>query len=181
MSKLLIAVTADDHMQGDLAAECSLVEYGDYQCPHCRMAYPIVKKLQKHYGERLSFVFRNFPLSQMHPWAQPAAEVAEFAGAHGKFWEMHNLLFENQQNLGNALFIELTETLDLSPAQLQTALAEQIYRARVRADFAGGVRSGVNGTPTFFVNGQRHDGSDDFESLSDAIEDLGGLHTHNGE
>ena len=176
MSKLLVAVTENDHIQGDLAAECSMVEYGDYQCPHCRMAYPIVKKLQKHYGKRLCFVFRNFPLSQMHPWAQPAAEVAEFSGAQGKFWEMHDLLFENQQNLGNALFIELTETLDLPPTELQTALAEQTYRARVRADFTGGVRSGVNGTPTFFMNGQRHDGTYDFELLSEAIERAVGMH-----
>ena len=98
MSKLLFAATENDHIQGDLAAELSLIEYGDYQCPNCRMAYPIVKRLQKHYGKRLSFVFRNFPLSQMHPWAESAAEVAEFAGAHGKYWEMHDLLFENQQN-----------------------------------------------------------------------------------
>ncbi len=181
MSKLTIAVREEDHVQGDRAAECSLVEYGDYQCPHCRMAYPIVKRLQKHYGNRLSFVFRNFPLSQMHPWAQTAAEVAEFAGAHGKFWEMHDLLFENQQKLSNALFLELTEALDLSPSDLQTALAEQIYRARVRTDFAGGIRSGVNGTPTFFVNGQRHDGTYDFESLSEAIEHVAGLHTPKGE
>src|ERR1039458_46684 len=177
MSKLLVAVTENDHIQGDLAAEISLVEYGDYQCPHCRMAYPIVKRLQKHYGKRLSFVFRDFPLSQMHPWAESAAEGAEFAGAHGKYWEMHDLLFENQQNLGNALFLELTESLDLSPSDLQTALAEQIYRARVRADFTGGVRSGVNGTPTFFVNGQRHDGTYDFESRSEAIENIARVHS----
>ena len=177
MSKLLVAVTESDHIQGDLAAEISLVEYGDYQCPHCKMAYPIVKRLQKHYGKRLSFVFRDFPLSQMHLWAESAAEVAEFAGAHGKYWEMHDLVFENQQNLGNALFLELTESLDLSPSDLQTALAEQIYRARVRADFTGGVRSGVNGTPTFFVNGQRHDGTYDFESLSEAIENIDRVHS----
>jgi protein-disulfide isomerase len=177
MSKLLVAVTESDHIQGDLAAEISLVEYGDYQCPHCKMAYPIVKRLQKHYGKRLSFVFRDFPLSQMHLWAESAAEVAEFAGAHGKYWEMHDLVFENQQNLGNALFLELTESLDLSPWDLQTALAEQIYRARVRADFTGGVRSGVNGTPTFFVNGQRHDGTYDFESLSEAIENIARVHS----
>lgn len=177
MSKLLVAVTESDHIQGDLAAEISLVEYGDYQCPHCKMAYPIVKRLQKHYGKRLSFVFRDFPLSQMHLWAESAAEVAEFAGAHGKYWEMHDLVFENQQNLGNALFLELTEALDLSPLDLQTALSEQIYRARVRADFTGGVRSGVNGTPTFFVNGQRHDGTYDFESLSEAIENIARVHS----
>jgi protein-disulfide isomerase len=173
MSKLTIAVSDEDHIQGDRAAQCSLVEYGDYQCPYCGEAYTVVKKLQKHFGKRLSFVFRNFPLSKMHSWAEPAAEVAEFAGANGKFWEMHDLLYENQERLGNALFLELIDTLDLSPSQLQTALAEQTYRARVRADFAGGVRSGVNGTPTFFINGQRHDGSPDFDSLSEAIERTG--------
>jgi protein-disulfide isomerase len=172
MSKLSIPVNADDHMQGDPAAECSLVEYGDYECPHCGAAYPIVKRLQKHFGKRLSFVFRNFPLAQMHPWAEPAAEVAEFAGALGKFWEMHDRLFENQESLGNALFLELADQLDLSPSQLQSAITERTYRPRVRADFAGGARSGVNGTPTFFINGRRHNGPFDFDSLSEAIEQV---------
>jgi protein-disulfide isomerase len=170
MSKLSIAVNADDHIQGNSTAECSLVEYGDYECPHCGSAYPIVKRVQKHFGKRLSFVFRNFPLTQIHPWAEPAAEVAEFAGAHGKFWEMHDLIFENQESLGETLFLNLAEKLDLSTSQLQAAIASQTYRARVRADFSGGARSGVNGTPTFFINGQRHNGPFDFDSLSEAIE-----------
>jgi protein-disulfide isomerase len=170
MSKLSIAVNAEDHTQGDPAAECSLVEYGDYECPHCGAAHPIVKRLQKHFGKRLSFVFRNFPLAQMHPWAEPAAEVAEFAGVHDKFWEMHDLLFENQENLGDALFLKLADKLHLSTSQLQTDIANETYRVRVRADFAGGARSGVNGTPTFFINGQRHNGPFDFDSLSEAIE-----------
>jgi protein-disulfide isomerase len=170
MSKLSIAVGAGDHMQGDPGAECSLVEYGDYECPHCARAYPIVKRLQQHFTISLSFVFRNFPLSQIHPWAVPAAEVAEFAGAHGKFWEMHDLLFENQESLGSALFLKLADRLDLSPSQLQTAITEHMYTAHVRADFSGGVRSGVNGTPTFFINGQRHNGPFDFDVISNAIE-----------
>ena len=178
MSGLSIPVSAEDHIQGDPAAECTLVEYGDYQCPYCGQAYPIVKKLQKHLGRRLSFVFRNFPLTQMHPWAESAAEVAEFAGANGKFWQMHDLLYENQPRFGNALFVELTEGLDLLPSQLQTAVAEGTYRPRVRADFAGGVRSGVNGTPTFFINGQRHNGPFDFDSLSEAIEQVLSQRTH---
>ena len=170
MSKLLIAVGPQDHIQGDPAAEFSLVEYGDYQCSVCGQAYPIVKRLQKHFGKRLSFVFRNFPMSQIHPWAEPAAEVAEFAGEQGKFWEMHYLLFENQQSLSNALFLKLADTLDLSASQLQTVIAEQIYRARIRGDFAGGARSGVNGTPTFFIQDRRHNGPFDFDSLREAIE-----------
>ncbi|WP_263349746.1 DsbA family protein [Acidicapsa acidisoli] len=170
MSKLSIAVNEDDHIQGNPTAEYSLVEYGDYECPYCGAAYPIVKRLQKHFGKRLSFVFRNFPLAQIHPWAEPAAEVAEFAGAHGKFWEMHDLLFENQLGLDEALFMNLANDLDLSTSQLQTAIANHTYRARVLADFAGGARSGVNGTPTFFVNGWRHNGSFDFDSLSESIQ-----------
>jgi protein-disulfide isomerase len=141
------------------------------------VAYPIVKKIQKHLGKRLSFVFRNFPLTQMHPWAEAAAEVAEFAAANAKFWQMHDQLFENQERLNNALFVELCEELDLLPSQLQTAVTEGTYRARVRADFAGGVRSGVNGTPTFFINGHRHNGSFDFDSLSEAIEQILSLGT----
>lgn len=172
MSKLSIPVSADDHVQGDLAAACILVEYGDYQCPSCGQAYPIVKRLQKHFGKRLAFVFRNFPLSQIHPWAEPAAEAAEFAAAHGKFWEMHDLLYENQENLGESLFLELADTLDLSSAQLLTAVAEHTYQDRVKTDFRGGVRSGVNGTPTFFINEIRHDGSYDFATLTAAIESV---------
>lgn len=169
MSKLSIPVSAEDHIMGDLAAECSLVEYGDYECPSCGQAYPIVQRLQKHFEDRLSFVFRNFPLSQIHPWAEPAAEAAEFSAGHGKFWEMHDLLYENQESLGEALFVKLAVALNLSSAQLETAVAEQKYHARIQGDFVGGVRSGVNGTPTFFINGQRHDGSYDFASLSNAI------------
>ena len=123
MSKLSIAVNKDDHIQGNPTAECSLVEFGDYECPYCGAAYPIVKRLQKHFGKRLSFVFRNFPMAQIHPWAEPAAEVAEFAGVHGKFWEMHDLLFENQLRLNEALFLNLADDLDLSTSELQTAIA----------------------------------------------------------
>ena len=131
MSKLSIPVSADDHVQGDPAAACVLVEYGDYQCPSCGQAYPIVKRLQKHFGKRLAFVFRNFPLTQIHPWAEPAAEAAEFAAAHGKFWEMHDLLYENQQALGESLLLELSDTLDLSSSQLLTAVAEHTYQDRI--------------------------------------------------
>jgi protein-disulfide isomerase len=172
MSKLSIPVSDQDHTQGDASAPCTLVEYGDYQCPSCGQAYPIVKKLQKHFGAKLLFVFRNFPLSQVHPWAEPAAEAAEFAGQHGKFWEMHDLLYENQDGLGEELFSELAGKLGFAPQQLQTAIAEHANHAHIRADFTGGVRSGVNGTPTFFINGTRYDDSYDFDSLSQAIDEV---------
>jgi protein-disulfide isomerase len=172
MTKLAVAVSDKDHHQGDPGAACTLVEYGDYQCPSCGQAYPIVKRVQKHFGKRLAFVFRNFPLTQMHPFAEPAAETAEFAGAHDKFWEMHDLLYESQDRLDNGLFAELAKDLDLAPAKLSEALKAKEYQPRVRADFTGGVRSGVNGTPTFFINGQRHDGSYDFASLVKAIDQV---------
>jgi protein-disulfide isomerase len=171
MAKLSIAVHPEDHIQGNSTAPCTLVEYGDYQCPSCGEAYPIVKKLQKHFGKRLALVFRNFPLTQIHPWAEPAAEVAEFAAANDKFWQMHDRLFENQSNLSNALFLELAENLELSPTDLQGAITSQTYRSQVRAGFTGGIRSGVNGTPTFFINGQRHNDSYDFDTLSRVIQE----------
>jgi protein-disulfide isomerase len=170
MMKLAVALSAKDHRQEDKDAPCTLVEYGDYQCPSCGQAYPIVKRLQKHFGKHLSFVFRNFPLTQIHRYAEPAAETAEFAGAHEKFWQMHDLLYENQGRLDDDLLVELAQALQFAPAHLLQALETQEFLPRVRADFTGGVRSGVNGTPTFFINGQRHDGSYDFASLVEAID-----------
>jgi protein-disulfide isomerase len=174
MSSLKIPVSAADHIQGPETAKVALLEYGDYECPHCGRAYPIVKKVQKHFAKRLRFVFRNFPLAEAHPHAESAAETAEFAGVKGKFWEMHDGLFENQERLGGALYSELAEELDLSTTELIKALENREFAARVKSDFSGGVRSGVNGTPTFFINGKRHDDSFDYETLVAAIEAVGG-------
>jgi len=171
VSKLKIPVGPEDHIEGEEGAECTLVEYGDYECPHCARAHPIVKRLQRHFRKHLRFVFRNFPLSQLHPHAESAAEAAEFAASQGKFWEMHDLLFENQSRLDIALYEALAEELGLSSNELREALTRRDYLPRVRADFAGGVRSGVNGTPTFFINGQRHDGSYEYDDLRAAIEE----------
>ena len=169
MAALKIPITAEDHARGPASADVTLVEYGDYECPYCGQAYPIVQKVQKQFGKRLRLVFRNFPLNEMHPHAEAAAEVAEFAGALGKFWEMHDKLYENQARLGEALYFDLADKLKLSSTALRQALEQRTFEARVRADFKGGVRSGVNGTPTFFINGHRHDGSFDFETLVSAI------------
>ncbi|MGB9144558.1 MAG: thioredoxin domain-containing protein [Acidobacteriaceae bacterium] len=163
-------ITAEDHVQGPEDADVTLVEYGDYECPHCGRAYPIVQQVQKKFGERLRFAFRNFPLSQMHPHAEAAAEVAEFAGAHGKFWEMHDRLFEHQERLGEGLFLALAKELTLSTSAMRQALEQKTFQTRVRADFTSGIRSGVNGTPTFFINGLRHNGSFDFDALVSAIQ-----------
>jgi protein-disulfide isomerase len=170
MTKLSVAVSAKDHIQGDPHAPVTLVEYGDYQCPSCGQAYPIVKRLQKHFAKRMSFVFRNFPLTQIHQYAEPAAETAEFAAAHHKFWEMHDLLYENQGSLDDGLLLQLSQQLSLDPNALAEALESKQFEPRVRADFSSGVRSGVNGTPTFFINGQRHDGSYDYASMVEAID-----------
>ncbi|SFS18140.1 Protein-disulfide isomerase [Granulicella pectinivorans] len=169
MTRLSISIGPDEHVQGNPEAGCSLVEYGDYECPSCAQLQPVIKKLQRHFGSRLSFVFRNFPLREMHPWAEAAAETAEFAGAHGKFWEMHDLLIENQAILSGSLLLDLANRLGLSSTELDTALNAKTYRHKVLDDFEGGVRNGVNGTPTLFIDDQRYDGSLDSESLADAI------------
>ena len=170
---LKVPVTPRDHRLGPNDAPVTLVEYGDYECPACGMAYPVTKMLTGHFQDRLRFVFRNFPLAQVHPHAEAAAETAEFAAAQGRFWGMHDGLFENQAQMGLSLFLALAEALGLSGSELADALASGRYRPKVREDFIGGVRSGVNGTPTFFINGRRHDDSFSYESLAAAIS--GGL------
>ena len=148
-----------DHVQGVADAPVTLVEYGDYECPYCGMAYPIVKSLQRALGNRLRFVFRNFPLKDSHPHAEHAAEAAEAAAAQGRFWEMHDTLFENQQRLRDDDLVAYSNTLGLDAARVAKELAEGTWTKRVGDDFRSGVRSGVNGTPTFFINGERYDGS----------------------
>ncbi len=169
---LRVPVSEQDHIQGSADAKCTVVEYGDYECPHCRHAYSIVKRVQKHFGKKLRFVFRNFPLVEMHPHAESAAETAEYAGTQGKFWEMHDGLFENQEQLGGALYLRLAQQLGLPPQDLRAAVEKREFLARVKSDFTGGVKSGVNGTPTFFMNGKRHDGPFEYEDLVEGIEEV---------
>jgi protein-disulfide isomerase len=147
-----------DHIQGSASAPVTLVEYGDYQCSYCGMAYPIVKSLQQALGDQMRFVFRNFPLRDSHPNAEHAAEAAESAGAQGSFWEMHDTLYENQDQLEDSDLLAHAKALGLDPAQMARDLEDGTYVKRVREDFRSGVKSGVNGTPTFFVNGVRYDG-----------------------
>jgi protein-disulfide isomerase len=168
--RLTLAVSERDHVQGSTTAPVTLVEYGDYECPYCGAAYPIVKELQRRLGDRLRFVFRNFPLGNMHPHAEHAAEAAEAAGAQGKFWEMHDWLYEHQQALGDEQLEEYAGTIGLDVERFDTEMEGQVHQERVRADFMSGVRSGVNGTPTFFINGHRHNGSYDLATLLEAIE-----------
>ncbi|MDB5728557.1 MAG: oxidoreductase [Noviherbaspirillum sp.] len=170
MSDLKVPVTSSDHIRGDSAAPVTLVEYGDYQCPYCGEAHVVVTLLQKHYGKDLRFVFRNFPLTQLHPEAEPAAETAEFAGAHRRFWEAHDALYENQMSLGLPLYETIVKELGLSVMELRQTLVERPYLPKIKADFDGGIQSGVKGTPTFFINGDLHQGGTDLGSLAAAIE-----------
>ncbi len=169
MSILKVAVSQTDHIQGDENAPITLVEYGDYECPYCGAAYPIVKRIQKHFKKDLRFVFRNFPLIESHPNAGIAAMTAEFAATKNKFWEMHDLLYENQEFLDMPNLVKYAESLDLSAADLQMAIEKEIFADKIKNDFMGGVRSGVNGTPTFFINGIRYNGSFEYENLLTAL------------
>jgi protein-disulfide isomerase len=170
MALLRAPITSQDHVLGGDDAVVTLVEYGDYECPHCGAAQPIVKQILARYGENLRFVFRHFPLVEIHPHAGPAAEAAEFAGSQGLFWPMHEAIFANQHRLSVPFLIALASSLNLSGIALRDALASGRFAAKVRADFIGGVRSGVNGTPTFFINGVRHDSPYGAASLASAID-----------
>jgi protein-disulfide isomerase len=166
---LSIAVAKHDHAQGPPSAAVTLVEYGDYQCPYCADTHNLIKSVLKSMGADLRFVFRHMPLSEVHPYAQFAAEAAEAAGAQGKFWEMHAAIFEHQSELGSDLVHKLGRVLQLDLARFDADQEARRYRSRVKYDFMGGMRSGVATTPTFFINGERYEGSLDEPSLLAAL------------
>ena len=149
-------VSAEDHIHGENSAIIELVEYGDYQCPHCKKAYPIVKRLQEKLGEKMKFVFRNFPLAKIHPEATMAAIATEAAALQGKYWEMHEIVFENQEQLDKSSLLQYALTLQLNMPQFEKDMARQELTHKVEADFESGIRSGVNATPTFFINGEKY-------------------------
>lgn len=158
MSHLNPPVGPDDHVAGPPDAPVTLVEYGDLECPYCGRAHPILKSIQERLGTGLRFVFRHFPISQSHPHAQHAAEAAEAAGAQGKFWQMHDRIFEHQSAMRDADLVAHARALGLDAERVARELADGTWTDRVRRDFRSGARSGVNGTPTFFINGERYDG-----------------------
>jgi Na+:H+ antiporter, NhaA family len=168
--KLTQPVSERDHVKRSLDAPVVLVEYGDYECPHCQEVYPILYELKERMGNRIAYVYRHFPISRQHPNAQLAAEAAEAAAAQGKFWEMHHQLFTHQNELGFDDLLRHASALGLDTDLFRRELEEHTYADRVREDFMSGVRSGVNGTPTFYINGIRYDGAWDFEALLEAIE-----------
>ena len=169
MARLRVAVTHADHGEGPANAPLVLVEYGDYECPHCGRAYPIVKEIQKTLKKDLRFVFRNFPLAEMHPHALSAAKAAEAAALQDKFWPMHDQIFEHQQHLDDRSLQRYAEALGLEVPRFAADAGSAGVAAHIDGDIEGGARSGVNGTPTFFINGVRHDGSFDYDTLAEAL------------
>jgi len=170
MAELRVPVSAADHIRGGADGRVVLVEYGDYECPYCRAAHVEVLKLGRHFGDDLTYVFRHFPLTEIHPFAEPAAETAEFAGAEGRFWGMHDAIYAHQDQLSLPFLLGAARALGLPERNLEAALKAKTFAPKVEQHFLSGVRSGVNGTPTFFINGRRHDGPFDYQSLAAAIQ-----------
>lgn len=166
---LTVPVGSTDHVMGPDHARITLVEYGDLECPHCKQAAPVVKLLLHKFPEHLRFAFRHFPLEGVHPNAELAAEAAECAGAQGQFWQMHDLLFENQQRLQRKHLLEHAQTLQLNMARFTSELDDHVYLQRVREHLASGNESGVRSTPAFFVNGRIQDVSFGLNQLVDAV------------
>ncbi|MFV0388963.1 MAG: DsbA family protein [Pyrinomonadaceae bacterium] len=159
MASLTPPVNENDHVQGTSNAPIELVEYGDYQCPYCGKASSIVAAIQKALGDKLKFAFRNFPLSQIHEHALKAAIAAEAAAKQGKYWEMHEVLFENQTSLDDASLVRYASDIGLDINRFEEDFSLPDVAKKVENDFESGVRSGVNGTPSFFVNGEKYNGS----------------------
>ena len=170
MSTLRIPIGSNDHVQGNPeTAKIVLVEYGDYQCPYCGHAFPLVKKFVEEYPDDVAFVFRNFPLTDSHEYAMSAATIAEAAGNQGKFWEMHDLIYDNQNLLNEGLLKECVKVLQLDVNKIENDINTSEIQDKIETDFEGGVRSGVNGTPSFFVNGQKWE---DYDGTYDCFVDL---------
>lgn len=158
-----------DHTIGPNDAPVTLVEYGDYECSFCAQAHQIIKQIMEDMGSRLQFVFRNFPLTEIHKSALPAALAAEAAGAQGKFWEMHDLLYEEQPDLNSEGLLLCADRLGLDHELFARDIEGARYMKKIRDDFGSGTASAVDGTPSFFINGYRHEGSWDYGSLTSAI------------
>jgi len=172
MSTLKPSVSEKDHIQGAESASIEIVEFGDYECPHCGDAYPVVKEIEETFGDQIKFVFRNFPLQEAHPLALPAALAAEAAARQGKFWEMHDAIYENQYRLDEEIFDELAETIGLDLDKFKEDADSDETQQKVEDDFESGIRSGVNGTPSFYINGTKFDGGvmDLYQMLKESAE-----------
>jgi protein-disulfide isomerase len=170
MTELALPVSRRDHIRGTSSPLVTLVEYGDYECPYCGRAYHIVKRIEAEMEDKLAYVFRNFPLTQIHPHAMQAACAAEAAGFQGEFWSMHDQLFTHQDALGVESIATYGTFIGLDTERFLDDMESDLVERRVREDFLSGVHSGVNGTPTFFINGHRHDHWYEYQALRKAIE-----------
>jgi protein-disulfide isomerase len=168
-TQLVPDVNEHDHVQGSPDAPVTLVEYGDFECPYCGQAHNTVKRLQQKFGNQLRFVFRNYPLVHSHPHAEHAAETAEIAASKGKFWEMYDLLFAHQNQLSDKNLVQYAEQLNIDRQTFVQAMEEGVATKRIEEDAESGDQSGVEATPTFFINGQYYDGESDAASIGDAI------------
>jgi protein-disulfide isomerase len=166
----VMKIDDNDHVLGSPDADLTIVEYGDYQCPYTARAHGVLSNLRDELGDRMCLVYRHLPLSQLHPFAEIAAEAAEAAGTQGQFWEMHDALFENQDKLEPEALAVLAESLDLDIKRFRDDMVARRYRARVQADAQRGHADGASGTPTFFITGERYHGDSDEASLTRAVE-----------
>lgn len=154
-----LAVNKDDHILGPADAPIELIEYADYQCPYCLKSYFVVRDVREKLGDNVRFVFRNFPLTEVHPHALHAAMAAEIAASYGKFWEMYDLLFENQNALDDYYLLEYAKRLGIKADQFEAGFGEERFYQKVKNDYDSGIENGVEGTPTFFVNGEKFNGN----------------------
>ena len=170
IKKLIVPVNiGTDHIRGSVNAPITLVEYGDYECPYTGMAYPIIKEIMREFGDKMYFVFRNFPLNDIHPHAQNAAEAAEAAAAQDKFWKMHDYLFEHQNALDYHHLLEYAQSVGLDVEKFEKDMSGHAYASLIEQSLKGGINSGVKGTPTFFINGVLYKDSWDLKTLSQTL------------
>lgn len=172
MSTLHTPVGPEDHVLGPQDAPVTLVEYGDYQCSFCGEAFPVVQQILARYEGQIRFAFRNFPIPELHPMALSAAEAAEYAASQGSFWQVHDALYENQDLLGERLYLTIAQQLGLSTAGVENAIRTEEFGQRIQADVNGGLRSGVNGTPAFYVNGSLYNVRGSFDDLVTPIDQV---------
>src|ERR687890_678065 len=170
IKKLTVPVNiGSDRIRGSINAPITLVEYGDYECPYTGMAYPIIKEIMKQFGDKIYIVFRNFPLIDIHPHAQHAAEAAEAAAAQDKFWQMHDYLFEHQKALDDHHLLEYAQKVGLDIERFKKEFSGHIYAPIINESLRNGIDSGVEGTPTFFVNGVHYEDSWDLDTFSNVL------------
>ena len=164
-NNLLIAVSSEDHSRGPESAPVTLVEYGDYECPYCGRASPILQQLRTELGDQFRLVYRHFPQNNVHPHASVAAQAAEAAGAQKKFWDMHDLLFEHQDDLAGADLLQYALKIGLEVYRFEADLSSEKYAAKISEDYEGGRFNSVTKTPTFFINGKKYLGPLEYDAV----------------